>query len=76
MTQAAILPSVSDTQEPLPAPELSPLERKILTAVGELAYGAVEIIVHNHRVTEIRQTRRTRVEDLRSQAGHSGSLSG
>ncbi len=40
------------------------LEREILNAVKELSYGAVEITVHNHRVTEIKQIRRTRVDDL------------
>jgi len=37
------------------------LEQKILTAVREISFGVVEVVVHDRQVTEIRQTRRTRV---------------
>jgi hypothetical protein len=40
--------------------ELSPLERRILRAVREISYGTVEVIIHERKVTEIRQTRRIR----------------
>jgi len=36
------------------------LEGRILKAIRELRFGNVEIIVHESRVTEIRQTRRIR----------------
>ncbi len=41
------------------APEI--LE-EILKALGALKFGVVEIVVHDGRVTEIRQTRRQRFE--------------
>lgn len=43
--------------------ERSPIEEQILAAVRDLTFGVVEIVVHDRRVTEIRQTRRTRLTD-------------
>lgn len=43
--------------------ERNPIEEQILTAVRDLTFGVVEIVVHDRRVTEIRQTRRTRLTD-------------
>ena len=43
--------------------ELNPIEEQILAAVRDLTFGVVEIVVHDRRVTEIRQTRRTRLVD-------------
>lgn len=41
----------------------SEVERQILAAVKELSFGVVEIVIHDQRVTEIRQTRRTRLQE-------------
>ncbi|MBN8710734.1 MAG: hypothetical protein BGO12_00625 [Verrucomicrobia bacterium 61-8] len=41
----------------------SEIEKQILAAVREVKFGFVEIVVHDRRVTEIRQTRRTRLID-------------
>ncbi|PTX96287.1 DUF2292 domain-containing protein [Spartobacteria bacterium LR76] len=41
----------------------SEIEKQILAAVREVKFGVVEIVVHDRRVTEIRQTRRTRLID-------------
>ncbi len=46
-------------------PELSSVEARIVRAVRELSYGAVEVVVHDGRVTELRQTRRTRFSEVR-----------
>lgn len=35
---------------------------EILKAIQELKFGVVEVIIHEGRVTEIRQTRRRRLE--------------
>lgn len=43
--------------------ERSPIEEQILAAVRDLTFGVVEIVVHDRRVTEIRQTRRTRLTE-------------
>lgn len=43
--------------------DLKPAEQQILKAVRELRFGAVEIVVHEARVTEIKQIRRFRVEN-------------
>ena len=42
---------------------IAPYEWQILKAVRELQFGVVEIVVHDRKVTEVRQTRRTRVSD-------------
>jgi hypothetical protein len=39
---------------------------EILKALGALKFGVVEIVVHDGRVTEIRQTRRQRFETTKS----------
>ena len=36
-------------------------EREILQAVREVRFGAVEIVVHDGRVIEIRQTKKVRI---------------
>ncbi len=36
-------------------------EEFVLRAVRDLTFGVVEVVVHDGRITEIRQTRRTRV---------------
>lgn len=41
-------------------------ESAVIQAVREIAFGVVEVIVHDRRITEIRQTRRTRIEENRS----------
>jgi len=50
-----------------PASLLSPeIVEEILKAVSNLRFGLVEIVVHDGRVTEIRQTRRQRFENTKS----------
>jgi len=44
----------SSTSEVLP-------EREILQAIRGIRFGVVEVVVHESRVTEIRQTRRVRM---------------
>lgn len=39
------------------------VEEEILKAVREIMFGTVEVVVHDHRVMEIRQTRRKRFEN-------------
>ncbi len=39
---------------------------EILKALGALKFGVVEIVVHDGRVTEIRQTRRQRFESSKT----------
>jgi hypothetical protein len=36
-------------------------EQEILQAIRGIRFGVVEVVVHNSRVTEIRQTRRVRL---------------
>ncbi len=55
MTSATSIPAASAGLT------LSSEEEKILKAVRDLTFGTVEIIVHDRRITEIRQTRRTRL---------------
>jgi len=43
--------------------DLKPAEHQILKAVRELKFGAVEIVIHEARVTEIKQIRRFRIEN-------------
>ena len=43
--------------------DLKPSEHQILNAVRELRFGAVEVVIHESRVTEIKQIRRFRVEN-------------
>jgi len=38
------------------------VDQEILHAVHDLAFGSVEIVIHDHRVTEIKQVRRTRFD--------------
>ena len=47
------------SQNNSPAPALP--EEEILQAIRGVRFGVVEIVVHNSRVTEIRQTRRLRL---------------
>ena len=44
-------------------PERGAIDDAILSAVHEIAFGVIEIVVHDRRVMEIRQTRRTRIPD-------------
>jgi hypothetical protein len=37
-------------------------EKEILSAIREVRFGAVEIVLHDSRVMEIRQTKRVRLE--------------
>jgi hypothetical protein len=49
-----------------PDQEITPLseaEREVLSAIRSLEFGTIEIIVHRGKVKEIRQTRRTRIEE-------------
>jgi len=41
-------------------------EHQILRAVRELKFGVVEVVIHDSRVTEIKQTKRLRVESKSS----------
>jgi len=43
--------------------ELAAHEWQILQSVRELQFGVVEVVVHDRRVTEVRQTRRTRLTE-------------
>lgn len=40
--------------------ELSAVERRVLQAIHEISYGVVEVVIHERKVAEIRQTRRIR----------------
>lgn len=40
--------------------ELNQFEERVLRAIRELSYGVVEVVVHERKITEIRQTRRIR----------------
>lgn len=44
-----------------PTFRLSPQDTEVLRAIHAIAFGTVEIIIHDSRITEIRQTRRTRL---------------
>ncbi len=52
------IPANHDSVERLPA-----IEEEVLQAIRELKFGAVEVVVHQGRVTEIRQTRRRRLAE-------------
>jgi len=52
------IPANRDSVERLPA-----IEEEVLQAIRELRFGAVEVVVHQGRVTEIRQTRRRRLAE-------------
>lgn len=41
-------------------------EEEILRAVRGLDFGVVEVVVHERRITEIRETRRTRFQQART----------
>ena len=47
------------SQNNSPAPALP--EQEILQAIRGIRFGVVEVVVHDSRVTEIRQTRRVRL---------------
>ena len=53
-------------------------EEEILQAIRGIRFGVVEVVVHESRVTEIRQTRRVRLTaskpDMNSSAPTSGGL--
>ena len=51
------MPAISSTAKPTHALP----EREILQAVREVRFGTVEIVVHNGRVMEIRQTKKVRL---------------
>jgi len=36
-------------------------EQEVLKALRDLQFGVVEVVVHDRRITEIRQTRKTRL---------------
>lgn len=59
-THAVKTPSVS-----LPG-ESQNIDQEILRAVHDLAFGSVEVVIHDHRVTEIKQVRRTRFDNRKS----------
>ena len=42
------------------------VDQEILRAVHDLAFGSVEVVIHENRVTEIKQLRRTRFETRKS----------
>ena len=47
-----------------PPEALSSSEREILRAIRELQFGTVEVIVHEGKVMEVRQTKRSRFADV------------
>ena len=51
-------------------------EREILQAVKELRFGVVEVVVHEARVTEIRQTKRLRISSPETGVAFSDLKSG
>jgi hypothetical protein len=51
---------MSATSPTLKPPQALP-EREILQAVREVRFGTVEIVVHDGRVMEIRQTKKVRI---------------
>lgn len=40
---------------------LSSQEAEVLRAIRSISFGTVEVVIHDDRITEIRQTRRTRL---------------
>jgi hypothetical protein len=42
------------------------IDQEILRAVHDLAFGSVEVVIHDNRVTEIKQVRRTRFESRKN----------
>lgn len=42
------------------------VDQEILRAVHDLAFGSVEVVIHDNRVTEIKQVRRTRFESRKN----------
>lgn len=44
------------------ASDLAAEELQVLKAVREVQFGVIEVVVHERRITEIRQTRKTRIE--------------
>jgi hypothetical protein len=51
-------------------------EREILQAIRGIRFGVVEVVVHESRVTEIRQTRRVRLTDSGAERNSSDLTSG
>jgi hypothetical protein len=46
--------------------DLPPEELQVLKAVREVQFGVIEVVVHERRITEIRQTRKTRIGNSKS----------
>ncbi len=55
---------MSDATPDLPYQRITDLpaeEQEVLKALRDLQFGVVEVVVHERRITEIRQTRKTRL---------------
>lgn len=64
MSTASAQPSRATRAEPAPATYV-PLradERAVIEAIGELPFGAVEVVVHQARIVQIVSTEKLRVE--------------
>lgn len=55
--------TTSPSQRPALTEARLEAEEAVIKAVREIAYGMVEVVVHDHRITEIRQIRRMRIDD-------------
>ena len=51
-----------DVASELVKPEPSAARAAVLRAIDELRFGTVEVVIHQSRISEIRQTRRVRWE--------------
>lgn len=58
--------AVKTTSVSLPGEPHQNIDQEILRAVHDLAFGSVEVVIHDHRVTEIKQVRRTRFDNRKS----------
>jgi len=56
----------SHTSPPRLVSDLPPEELQVLRAVREVQFGVIEVVVHERRITEIRQTRKTRIGNSKS----------
>lgn len=45
---------------PISVKDLSDVELRVLQAIRELSFGVVEVVIHERKIAEIRQTKRIR----------------
>lgn len=49
-----------NSQETVFQKELNGAERRVLQAIRDVSFGSVEVVIHERRIAEIRQTSRIR----------------